>query len=425
MAAFLAGALPFLILLGLYDRAATGSVLRLPFNLITSEDGIGFGRHRVQPNDPNINYTLKTAIHASLLNWRDIVEGVAGNALLLAVAAYGAIRYRQLPGRRFFVALGACWVAGYLLFWGTYAVTVLSDINSFLGPIYYVPAITAAVAIGALMLDRLAEHRPRVVCAMAAAVVALSAVATVPILRNNLHRSRVRDEAVRVLDRQLPAASRSLLLVSAVRGPFVGHPFSWLRNRPDFGGDRLVAVEDPHTDFALVDRHRDRAPYFLSLINLSPVPTARAVVEQVDRVKGRTLRLRCSGPAPAPGRRRTIIVRLDGGQRWEQTGGASVDLRLRWDRSGTTIVVPARGATPLATRAPMSMLAVSFRDLDPSGIVHQSVRHIPLRVVDGQIEALLPGLQILDDLGSPITVTPTPFVETRTGFEQLRTSTAH
>jgi hypothetical protein len=404
-AAFLAGAIPFLAMLGLYDHAATGSVLRLPFNLITSEDGVGLGRHRVQPHDPFINYTLKTAIHASLLNGRDLLKGVAGSVLLLAIAAYGAVRDRKLPGRRFFVALAGCWVAGYMLFWGTYAVTVLSDINSFLGPIYYVPAIAAAVAVGALTLDRLADRRPRLVVGVVAAIVAISAIATLPLLRDDLHRTRLRSQAVRELDGRLTARHPSLLLVSPVRGPFVGHPFPWLRNRADFGGGRLVSTEDPSTDFALVGRHRDRHPYFVSLINVSPVPTAQAVVEPIDPVRVRSLRLRCSGPPPAPGRRRIIVVRLDGaGPQSVRTGATYVDLQVTSAKGTITVVVPASHATSSATRMHTSMLSVTFRDIDARGVIHQSVRRIPLRAVDGQIEALLPGLQAQNGLGAPLAV---------------------
>ena len=244
------------------------------------------------------------------------------------------------------MALVGTWVAGYLLFWGTYAVTVLSDINSFLGPIYYVPALAAAVAIGALTLDRIAERRPRVALGLAAGILVVSVVTAVPLLHNDRHRSDVR-RARGHGDR--PPSNRwssSAALVSPVRGPFVGHPFSWLRNRPGLRGDRLVAVEDPTTDFALVDRYRDPRALFSSLINLQPVPTARALVDEVRLVDGPHLRIRCSVATPEPGSTRTIVVGLDGaGERGRSNGASTFDIDVT-ARQGRIAVEAARFSVP-------------------------------------------------------------------------------
>lgn len=401
------GAAPLLILLGLYDKAATGSALRLPFNLITRSDGIGFGAHRVQPHDPLIYYTPRTAIHATVLTVRDVLEATAGSVLLIGLAAWAVCR-KRLPGRRFLLALAGIWVVGFFLFWGTYAVTVLSDINRLLGPIYYMPLIAALVALGALALDELGSRRRALAGVLTASVVVISLGVGWFMARDNLRGTRLRRAAAHEIDRGLPARQRSLLLVTPVRGPFVGHPMSWLRNDPDGRGRRLIAIENPTTDFKLIEHYRFRAPSFVSLINLDPVPSVRAVVERARTLEGPALRLHVSGPVPLAGRTRSLLIGLDGGGKQQRASTAtSVTIEVRRNGSGVAVTGLPAGMTPMSEPGDTSALTVSFHDLDANGVTHVASRRIPLRSTGGQTAALLPGLQLVDDLGRPLEVRAT------------------
>ncbi len=404
--AFAVGALPFLVVLGAYDHVATGSVTKLPFNLLESTDTIGFGPHRVQPPDHYLDYTPKAAVHAGILNAGDLVRTVAGSALLVGIAAYGLARERRLPGRWAFLTLVVVWFGGYFFFWGSYAITVLSDVNTYLGPIYYVPALAGVVAAGAVSLDRLERRRPALGRSLGALVLVASIVAAAPVLADDLHRTDQRTAVVGVLDREVPADRPTLLLVDPVQGPYVGHPLAFLRNGPAYDGRRLVAVNDPATDFALLDANPRRRPYFVSLVKIDPKPAVRAVVEPVRRFRAPTVELRFEAPAVPPGWRRTIsISRGPHPEVSFPSRATEVALRVTAGPGGVAVTdADGRPQAPTPGSIPSSVVAIRFRDVDPAGRVHDGERRVPVRYVDGTTEVLLPGELFTDGLASRVTV---------------------
>lgn len=404
--AFAAGVLPFIVLLGAYNHVATGSVTKLPFNLLERSDTVGFGKHRVQSQDRFLDYTPKAAVHATLLNGIDLLRGVAGSAVLVGVAAYGMLRDRRLPGRVAYLALGVAWFGGYFFFWGPYAVTILSDVNSYLGPIYYLPAMVAGVAAAAVTLDRLAGRNRRRAGALVAAIVVVSVALAVPLLNDNLDRTDQRRAVADTVNHTVPKG-KTLLLTGPVQGPFVGHPLAWLRDSPDYDDQRLMAVHDPATDFTLLDEHADRNPFMVSLIKVDPVPAVRAVVEPVSRFRAPTVVLQVSGPPPEPGWQRTISLSRGRRPEWfAPTTASAIRLDVTAGPAGVTVVVP--GGPPLAPQAgpiPAVAVAVRFRDTDSHGRVREAERRIPVRAVDSGTEVLLPGQLFTDGLRSHLTVT--------------------
>lgn len=404
--AFAVGVLPFIVLLGAYNHVATGSVTKLPFNLLERSDTVGFGKHRVQSKDGFLDYTPKAAVHATLLTGIDLLRGVAGSAVLVAVAAYGLLRDRRLPGRLAYLAVGAAWLGGYFFFWGTYAVTVLSDVNSYLGPIYYLPAMVAGVAAAAVTLDRLVGRARRRAGALVALIAVVSVVLAIPLLKDNLDRTEQRRAVADTVNHTVPKG-KTLLLTSPVQGPFVGHPLAWLRDGPGYDDQRLMAVHDPVTDFALLDEHADRSAFMVSLIKIDPVPAVRAVVEPVSRFRSTSVVLQVNGPPPEPGWQRTISLSRGRRPEWSApTTASAIRLQVTAGPAGVTVVVP--GGPPLAPQAgpvPSVAVAVRFRDTDSHGRVRVSERRVPVRGGYGLTEVLLPGQLFTDGLRSHLTVT--------------------
>ena len=403
---FVAGVVPFIILLGAYDHVATGSVTKLPFNLLERSDTVGFGRRRVQSRDQFVVYTPKAALHAGLLNGYDLVRTMAGSAVLVAIAAYGLLRDRRLPGRVLWLTLGAVWVTGYFFFWGSYAVTVLADINTFLGPIYYLPAMVAVIGAAALTLDRLGRRRPQRATALVAVVALVSLALAVPLLANDLRRTDKRSAVAEAINDTVPGNRRSLLLTSPVFGIVTGHPLSWLRNQPDYGGDRVVAVHDPATDFAILDRYRDRSPFLISLLRSTPVPAVRAVVEPISRLRAEAVVLAVTGPALRPGWHRTVTIgRGTRPEWWIPSTGRTVAIEVRAGPDGIGLhAVSGLSSAPDAAPRPATTVTIGFRDTDGHGRVRTSERRIPVRAVDGSTEVLLPGQLSADQLDAPLEV---------------------
>lgn len=264
---FAAGALPLLLLFLAYNRAATGSALQLPFSQLEPRDSLGFGKRRVLPQDPLIDYTPARALW-SIGVWLGLVaNSIAGGLLLFALGVYGVGRNwaRRRRGPWPFVPLLLMsWIIGYGFFWGIYAVTKLWTGAVFLGPYYFLPVLAILTISGARELESVAKRSPVFVVAVVVAVLSMAGAVSV-LARENLIRTRARVEVAAHVDAALSSSSNRLLLVPPYRGPNLQHPFSWLRNQPDLGGPTRYALTSPPAVFDAIEQSPGRVIYLVSV----------------------------------------------------------------------------------------------------------------------------------------------------------------
>jgi hypothetical protein len=123
-----------------FDDAATGSALKLPFSLFSSQDTLGFGVHRLYPEEPGQHFGLAQGWdglwrHLSLLGTR----WELGGFFLLVLGGLAFARRLVPPACIALLAGGLVLTAGYLFFWGTWNAAVVWGTVQYLGPYYVLP----------------------------------------------------------------------------------------------------------------------------------------------------------------------------------------------------------------------------------------------------------------------------------------------
>ena len=144
-----AGALGPVLALAWFNRQATGHWLRSPFGLLDASDSIGFGPHRIYPNDPYLHFTPQLGLLGLLRNMALTGFWCFGGLVLIGLAVFAVLRAPR-PSRRIWAALAAAGLAiplGYFFFWGSYG-AILFGAPRYLGPYYYMPVLLPVVVLG-------------------------------------------------------------------------------------------------------------------------------------------------------------------------------------------------------------------------------------------------------------------------------------
>ena len=260
-----AGTVLPLVALLLFDRAMTGSALRLPFNLLEPSDRPGFGLRRTLPSDAPTDYGLREAGSALGRNLLLVGAWTGGGLLACALAVATFVR-RRLPAGGFLVALLVVWPLGYFFFWGSYLTAYVWDGALFLGPYYYLP-MTVAISIGAAVsLADLLQWRMSLGAVAGVALLALSGTVAGPTLAEQRERTSPRTAVAEVLDDHV--RGNALVFVPPLYGAYLQNPFSFLRNTAERDGRVLYALDrGDAANRAIMLAHPDRTAYRLVVAN--------------------------------------------------------------------------------------------------------------------------------------------------------------
>jgi hypothetical protein len=260
------GLLPPLIGLLVFNHAATGELLKGPFNLLESQDKLGFGIRLLYPGDTRHHFQLTDGLASIARHLWLLAIWIAGGGILLVLAVIAAFR-RRLPAAAAVLACSAAALAvGYIFFWGAWNAADLWGGVSLVGPFYLMFLIVPVAICGSRGLLDLYDSR-RWAGALAGAVcVGLAVVVLVIAVAGNLGYTR-RDQQVGAL---VSSTGRSVVFV-ATTPSFLGHPNSLLSNPPLSRTDRssdpkqLLALTLGRSDFAVLDSHPDRPAWLLKI----------------------------------------------------------------------------------------------------------------------------------------------------------------
>ncbi|MFW6434745.1 MAG: hypothetical protein ACOCY1_00030 [Halovenus sp.] len=283
-----------------YNTYLTGSPLVFPFQAFAPMDGPGFGTRRILGHV--IEYTPAVAIESNravlyylLTRW--VPAGVVGTLLAVVGLVFSsrfrglipALRGVSIPGdataRRLIAGLLVTVPGGNLFFWGNHNVLAnpADPADGFLGqfgPFYHFDLL-APVAIfagagavllwrqrgtvGSLVSDAVPSAGRRAAAVSILAVFLLlsggvnAAVLDGAVDRNAAQTATYEDAYAPFDDAEFDDA---MVFVPTPYGPWLNHPFQYLRNDGGLDGDVLyVLQQNPPRKFELVDAAGDRSLY--------------------------------------------------------------------------------------------------------------------------------------------------------------------
>jgi hypothetical protein len=392
------GLLPGAVGLLAYNAAATGSPFHLPFRLLDQSDTLGFGRRRFESDQTYLNFTLGQAWRAMSRNVLLLLTWTFGNAVVVILGVFGLLTGRHLRSRGLLVAMLFVWPLGFLFFWGSYGYLYVWDGGRILGPFYYLPMLVPLAIAGGIGLDRLL-HVSRVTAALS---VALCLGLAIPIFVNAVHTNIARTakrEAVQSAVHEATSGTRALVFLPGVWGPFLQHPFSFLRNAPDYDGRVVYALEAPNRDLDLARAYPGRAPFTASLPDGYAGAHVNVFVDRVSLESGTIVDVGVRVPRSLLGR----DVRLD-----VALGFIGVDVPIGPDRTTWVRLTATTNGIALSTRdgagrvdVPLSQgSALPTADTELSVALVQELagersplvqRKVPVRVRPGRVTVLWPG----------------------------------
>jgi hypothetical protein len=265
-----AGAAPAVLLTAGYNAAMTGSVLRFPFWILTRSDTVGFGNRRLYAGETPLHFGIVEALRGLGGYATTSLVFIVGGPVLLAMAVWHVRRHRS-PAAIAVAGSGALLVVGYFFFWGPFQV-YHGAVGRTLGPFYWLPIVVPLVVLAGAALRRV----PRM-----ALVVGGTALLVAELVAGFVVAYRAHTVSQRI--NRPPAA------LATLRGPrlvFVGppwllHPLPYTRNRADYGGAVVWAMDSAGRDLDVVSAFPGRTPYQLFL---DAAPKADGGVEQVGYV---------------------------------------------------------------------------------------------------------------------------------------------
>lgn len=410
---FALGTLPGLALLLGYNAVATGNPFRLPFNMPESSDTLGFGRRRTDTTVPYFDFTFSRAWRGTLENLSLLFSWAFGSFVTLFLAGVGLCRRGLLRGRSLLVALMVTWPAGLFAFWGTYTYINVWDGGRFLGPYYYLPMLVPLAIAGGVGLDEAA----RVSRAVAVVATVLMLGLAVPVLAEatstNRHRTDKREVVMAAL-RHATAGHRALVFVPGLYGPFLQHPFSFVRNEPGLDGPVVYALEQGAEDFDVIAAFPHRDVFTLSVPNAYPGGENARVVARVDRVQVRTGReIDVAVNVPSRLRDGSHSLRL-------AVGHTEIDVPIGLDGTARAGLAPTAGGISIVAGDGASLLQVAT---SPTTRLRLAVigptvggtrtlvgRDVPFRASRGQLTVLWPGSSAFEELpaGKGVSWSATP-----------------
>lgn len=334
-----AGAIGPLVLIGLYDSAATGHATTLPFSRFAASDSVGFGGHRLFPEDSLHPFGIVQALQGFALHF--LGEPATWYAVGVAVlpAAVLAVRPALREGSRvaLLLATAGTFLAGYFVFWGPYNASVTFGGTKVVGPFYALVLLPPLTIAAVWWVARQPRRSLLLVAPVVLGGLFLSGWQLDHALGIN---SRFADRTSAVLDAVAAVPARDLLVVQT-QPAYLGHPISdldGLSGPTTLLGSRLDPLAVP------ADRPMTMLLLASDVYNV-PRPDAFALVPQ-RRVSGRQLRLEVSGPSSGP--------------------------------EGVTVVATPSGSTTCASRAPIGLSVALGRVEVSCQRVHPTIRIRPI-----------------------------------------------
>jgi len=182
------GIVPGLVLVLAFNNHVTGDALRLPFTVVSPDDGLGWGLRRVLPDDNFERFRLVDGLRTipratfDLLMWT-----LLGPALAVGAAVALWVR-RRSPAHWLLAALAASAPVAFLFHWAN-AHAIWAQFYMSVGPFYYLPCVPPLVLLGVEGLSRLPRRA-------VLAGVAIALAAQTLFLAAHLHDWVDRDETV-------------------------------------------------------------------------------------------------------------------------------------------------------------------------------------------------------------------------------------
>jgi hypothetical protein len=241
-----AGAIAPVLAMLAYFRAATGNPLDPPFSLTDASDTLGFGLHRVMPNDAPTPYGASQAV-SGLIRHSVLTSFWCFGGLVLVALAVIAVVFRSTARERAVAAVGLVLPLGYMYFWGS---NMHWDGPWRVGPFYYLPVLLPLTVLGAKGFVRLARWDRAVAVLAAASMAGVSGF----VLTRAVQEQRPRTAELRALHAPLAHTEFHNALVFVPSGnDYLLTPFIRARNASltqpavwavDFSADNLDAVAD-------------------------------------------------------------------------------------------------------------------------------------------------------------------------------------
>lgn len=413
--AMCAGAAPVVAAALAYNARATGSPLRLPFNLLEPSDGVGFGTRRFYPEAPPRLFDPPDGITGGLHHFGSaLFLWSSAGALLVALLVLLVVRRKgdrpaeaePAPGdlarklRRALAVSAGLIFLGYLPFWGPWHASFLWRGVAKLGPFYGLPVVAAVALLGMAWITNL--HRAR--RTLATALITLTLVVNggqlaYALLATGRNADRTRDiiGAIRSLPEDAP------VLVS-VDPPYLGHPPSLVINDlagpPRFSLESQMSVEEV--------RGRGSELYGLQVLGIYKGPSSWSLT-RLTWLRGQDVQVRVHHPNMGTG---TLVVERAG--RWFACSTTADDTALVHLRDSVRSGCPATRA-PRAWTRPQNdyrrcptrdCLALAWYQVEPGeGTELRAWRRVPVKEEAGTITILADAEVIAEETFGAITLT--------------------
>ncbi len=376
-----ATALPLVIAALAYNRHVAGGWLRFPISAADPMDTFGFGPKRLMPTFEVVDYDLAKALRATAKNAFVLPWFLAGSYVGLITAGLGLWQRRREQSSIALVLIGAVFPLGYFVFWGNHLSSMAARIS---GPIYFVPLYPPICLLIASVLVRWWTLRPRLAHVLLAALV----VGTIP-------ASVSRFEVNREISRQQVPWRTSVssihgraLVVVADTAPYLLYLNPFSSNGPALDDRVLYAADAGPSVLDLIAEQSDRRPYLQQgsvaaqdvgprehpahlEVGLTPIEVRRGSVLTL------TVRVNPRGRA-AP---EHLDVTTGGG------ASTSVPIRRNGSAGAVTSVITV---VPPGSTGGLALVDRGTISVTLGGDVARERIDLAYRVVDGQIEMLLP-----------------------------------
>lgn len=403
-----------------YNAYVTGDPLLFPYEAFAPADGLGFGERRLLDHSMDYTPTRALTVNGYLLWYLAARWGPLG-ALGTGLAAAGAVIARSAPDgaaatwlsdrqlRALLVGVAASVALGNLYFWGNANLLATptdpdDGLVAVVGPVYHFDVLLplsafaghAAVRGGRALRSRAAALSGRQRRAVAAAVLLAAApvaagagVATFgpPIERNAAHTDGY-ERAYEPFEPEPPGDA--VVFLPTPYGPWLNHPFQYLRNEPGYDGPTVYAQDrGAETTWAVLDAFPERTPYrYRYRGEWSPEPGRPVTPTLRSAERARTSALDATTTVGVPPGATSATVTLTADGETDRTSlepgedSMAVDWRLTDEALSTDgASVPIAGPT----RAAVSVVVVG-----PQGGTVTYEAEVLVRPRDGGVEVLWP-----------------------------------
>jgi hypothetical protein len=367
-----------------YNAVLTGAALRFPYQAFAPLDGLGFGERRIL--DHSMQYTPGRALEANgYLLWYLATRwgplGAVGTALAFAgvwlarSAPNGATKTWLSERQLRVVILGvfASVAVGNVYFWGN-ANALATPTNprdgllGGFGPFYHFDtllALTTFTGYGIVRTWRELHERSATLSSRQRRAIAIAAVlVTAPLvggvaaatfgppLEQNTAYTEKYEQAYEPFEPAPP--TDAVVFVPTPYGPWLNHPFQYIRNDPGFDGRTVYAQEgDAETSWAVLDAFQERRPYryrYRGEWTAEPMDRVEPSLQSTERVETDRLQATTRVGIPQGATSATVTLSADEESKQVQLNPTGERLTVEWNLTAERLStgnasVPIAGAT--------------------------------------------------------------------------------